>query len=118
MVLIFLGTLLATFLMWYGAGLGGIDKSGFWRSFQVAFLACVATYLLALAALVLGPPVQTLYGFAIGLLLSVFIIKGFYRTSFIRAMVPWLFFLVSQALALLIGTEMFIGGLKDLTEII
>ncbi len=118
LVLKFLGTLLACFLIWYGASLASIEKSGFWRSLLAAFLACVVTYLLALAALVLGPPVQTLHGFAAGLLLSIFVIKGTYRTSFSRTLVPWLFFLIAQALAILAGAELFIGGLTDLQTII
>ncbi len=118
LVLMFLGSLLACFLMWYGAGLASIEKSGFWRSLLAAFFACVLTYLLVLAALVLGPPVQTLHGFAAGLLLSIFVIKGTYRTSFLRALVPWLSFLIAQAITILAGAELFIGGLTDLWDII
>ena len=118
LVLMFLGTLLASFLMWYSAGLAGIVKSGFWRSLLCALIACVVTYLLALLALVLGPPVQTLHGFAAGLFLSIFVIKGIYRTSIIRALVPWLFFLITQALVIFAGAELLIGGLTDLQSII
>jgi hypothetical protein len=118
LVLIFLGTLLGCFSMWYGAGLAGVEKARFWRSLVAAFLACLLTYLLPLTALAVGPVVQTLHALAAGLLLSLFVIKGTYRTSFLKAMVPWLFFLISQAFAILAGAEVFIGGLADLYAII
>lgn len=118
LILMFLGTLFACFLMWYGAGLAGIKKSGFWRSLFAAFSACVVSYLFALAALVLNPQVQTLYGFAAGLLLSIFVIKGIYHTSFFKALVPWSFFLITQALAIFVTAELFIGGFTDLLKII
>jgi hypothetical protein len=118
LVLIFLGTLLACFLMWYAAGLAAIAKSGFWRSLFAAFLASVVSYLFFLAALALNLEFQALYGFAAGLLLSIFIIKGIYATSFFKALVPWIFFLIAQALVIFIATELFIGGLDDLLGII
>jgi hypothetical protein len=117
-VLIFLGTLISWFFKWYGAGLAGIKKTGFWRPLGAAFFTSATTYLIALAALYIGPPVKTLHGLAAGLLLSFFIIKGIYRATVFRALVPWFFFLVSQALAIWLGVELFIGGLEDLIEII
>jgi hypothetical protein len=117
-VLIFSGTILGLFLMWYGAGLAGIQKSSFWRSLAAAFLSSADTYLMALVALLAGPPVKLLYGLAAGLLLSVFIIKGVYRTSFLKALVPWLFFLIAQTLVILAATELFIGGFDDLFRMI
>ena len=110
--------LFACFLMWYGAGLAGIKKSGFWRSLFAAFSACVVSYLFALAALVLNPQVQTLYGFAAGLLLSIFVIKGIYHTSFLKALVPWSFLIINQAHANFFTADLFIGGFTDQLEII
>ena len=114
LVLVFLGTLFAGFSMWYGAGLGRIDRSGFWKSLFVAFCASGVTYLITLAALVFSPSIRTLHGFAAGLVLSVFVIKGIYRTSLLKALVPWVFFLAAQGLAILAAAELVIGSLPDL----
>lgn len=118
LILIFFGTILACFLMWYASGLAGIEKSGFWRSLASALFASVASYLSALAALVYGLPVKTLYGLAAGLLISLFIIKGTYKTSLPKAFIVWLFFVIAQAIIILVGTELFIGSLNDLIELI
>jgi hypothetical protein len=114
LVLIFFGTCLAWFLMWYGAGLARIPKSGFWRSLGAALFASVVVYLVTLAALVYGPPMKTVYGLAAGFILALAVIKVSYLTSFLRALVPWLFFLIAQAIVILAATELLIGDLADL----
>ena len=118
LVLLFFGTLFGCLLLWYATGLAGIQKSGFWRSLFGALFAAAVTYLLGLGALAIGSPVKTLHGLAAGLLLSLFIIKAVYRTSLIKAMLPWLFFAISQAIVVLAATELLIGSLSDLIEII
>jgi hypothetical protein len=60
-VLTFWGTFITWFLMWYNSSLARIEKSGFWRSLGSAFFASATTYLIALAALLFGPPVETFY---------------------------------------------------------
>jgi hypothetical protein len=117
-VLILLGTFLGLFLMWYGAGLAGIRRSGFWRSLAAALLASMVAYAAALAALVFGPPVKTLHGLAVGLVVALVVIKAVYLTSFLRALIPWLFFLIAQALTIWIAVRLFVGGLEDLKGII
>lgn len=116
LVLIFLGTLLATFLMWYAAGLAGIAKSSFWRSLCGALFGSGITYLFALVALLFSPHVKTLYGLAAGLLLSLFIIKAIYRASLTKSTVPWLFFLIAQAIVILAAAELFIGSPNELLK--
>lgn len=118
LVLIFFGTLFSCFSMWYGAGLAGIKLSGFWRSLLTALFASGLTYLLVLVVLTIGPPIKILHGLAAGLLLSLLVIKGIYRTSIIKALAPWIFFLIAQALAILAGAELSMGGLTDLLTII
>ncbi len=117
-ILVFLGALISLFLMWYGAGLSGIGKANFWRSLCAALITSVTTYLIALAALMAGPPGITLYGLGFGLFLSFFILKWIYKTSFLKALGPWIFFLISQALAIFLGIQLFIGSLKDLMAIV
>jgi hypothetical protein len=116
LVLILFGTLLGSFLMWYGAGLAGIPKSSFWRSLAAALFACVVTYLSTLAALGLGLPLKTLHGFVVGLVVSLLVIKATYLTSFFKALVPWLFFMIVQALVILAAAELLIGGLTYLLK--
>ena len=118
LVLTLSGTFLGLFLMWYGAGLAGISRSGFWRSLAAALFSSVVTYATALAALVWGPPVKVLHGLAAGLVISLPVIKATYRTAFLKSLVPWLFFLIAQAIVILIATELFIGGLPDLLQMI
>jgi hypothetical protein len=118
LVLIFLGTSISCFLMWYGAGLAGVVKSGFWRSLFASLCSAGITYLIVLAVLVFGSPIKPLYGLAAGLLLSVFIIKGIYKASIFEALVPWLFFLIAQALSIFFGAELAMGGLSDLLAIL
>lgn len=118
LVLILLGTILGFILVWYAGGLAGIEKAKFLRSLLVGFFASAATYLISLGALMYGPPVKTVHGLALGLFFSLVIIMVIYNTSLLKALVPWLFFMIAQAIVILGATELFIGGLSEFLEMV
>lgn len=115
LVLVFLGTIVGCFLMWYGAGLAGVERSGFFRSFRAALASSAWTYLIVLLSMAYPlPPIQPVYALAFSLLVSILIIKRIYRTSFGKALGVWLFFIAVQALVIFFSAELFIGSLQDL----
>jgi hypothetical protein len=115
LVLIFLGTIVGCFLMWYGARLAGVAKAGFVRSLWAALFSSAWTYFLTLSAMAYPiPPIKPAYALALGLLISALFIKRIYLTSSGKALVVWIFFVGTQALAIFLAAELFIGSLHEL----
>ena len=49
-------------------------------------------------------------------IISIFIIKGIFNTSFGKAFLTWVFALIAQIVAAVIGSLIFIGGIQVLME--
>ncbi len=101
-----MATFFGAFFMWLGAKLAGVRYATFGSSIKAASGASFATWFVALAASIL-PGIGTAAGFAIGIALSVLIIRSAYETSFGKAIMVWLFDLVSEAVALAVGLVFF-----------
>ena len=108
-----LAMLIATFFMWIGAKMAGVKKATFGRSFIAALGSAFLTWLLSLS-LSFFPPFGPPIGFVIGLILVIFIIMGAYDTTFGKALLVWLFHLLAEIAAIVIGILTFAGVLVQL----
>jgi hypothetical protein len=57
-------------------------------------------------------------GFFLGLFLTLFLLKGLFRTEWKRTFLFWIWLGVAQALAVAIGAILFVGGIADLFKIL
>ena len=107
-----LALLIATFFMWLGAKMAGVKNATFGRSFIAALGSAFITWFLSLA-LSFFPPVGPPIGFFVGLILVVFVIKGAYDTNFGKALLVWIFHLLAEIAAIVIGLLTFAGVLMQ-----
>jgi len=105
-----LAMLIATFFMWIGAKMAGVEKATFGRSFIAALGSAFLTWILSFS-LSFFPPVGPPIGFLIGLILVIFVIKGAYDTNFGKALLVWVFHLLAEIAAIIIGILTFAGAL-------
>jgi hypothetical protein len=86
----FVYLLVMAFFLWIGAHIARVSKSTFGRSLLCAFLITVISWFVA-GLLSFTGIAGTWVGFVIALLITLFIIKGVYRTGFGRAILVWIF---------------------------
>lgn len=90
-------------LMWMAAKISRVEKAGFTR----AVAASVASsFVSVLAAVMFGllPAVGNFFGFVVGLLLSIIVIKVSFGTSFGKALLVWIFDILGAVLAIALAT--------------
>jgi len=107
---------LASFLIWTGAKIAGIDNLTFWRVVLAGFTASTLTQIFSLLFYAM-PQVSTLFGFIIGILSSFLVIKYIFHSSFGEAFIPSILNIIAQTLAVVIGAFLFVGGIKDFIKI-
>jgi len=120
MVMAFLGVLLACLLLWVAAKLSRsrlVNQTGFKKIFWAAVGATALIYC-ATGLFLLLPQLGAIYGFFLGLLLTLFLFKGLFRAPWTQAFVLWAFNGVAQGLAVFIGSMLFVGGIGDLMKIL
>jgi len=93
--------------------MAGVKKATFGRSFVAALGSAFVTWVLSLS-LSFFPPFGPPIGFFIGLILVLFIIMGAYDTTFGKALLVWLFHLLAEIAAIVIGVLTFAGVLVQL----
>lgn len=94
--------LLAALLMWIGAHLAGIGHVGFFRSLLAAMAASTVTWI---SGELLAPAsVQGIsLGLVVGLILTWWVIKEIFRTSFGKAFLAWVFTVFAYSLTTMLG---------------
>lgn len=95
--------ILGGFFMWIAAKISGVRRATFGR----AMLAAVGTAFVAFACSFVFhfvPVLGDLGGLVIGLLLTIFVIKGAFDTSFGKAVLVWIFDIVAIVIAVVIAT--------------
>lgn len=87
------------FLMWVAAKIARVERSTFGRAM---FAAIASSFVSILVAFIfnLVPAFGNLFGFIVGLILSLLVIKAVFRTSFGKALLVWIFNLVASILAI------------------
>lgn len=102
LLIILLAILVSAFFMWLGAKMAKADNATFGNSVLAAIGVSFVTFLLSW----LGTFINSLnraIGFVIGLIISIFVIKGIYKITFGRALLVWIFNVVAQVLVILIA---------------
>jgi len=89
-------------LMWVAAKIARVEESSFGRAM---FAAIATSFVSILVAFVfnLVPAFGNLFGFIVGLVLSILIIKAVFRTSFGQALLVWIFNLIAAVLAIVLA---------------
>jgi hypothetical protein len=97
-----------------GARLAGVYRVRFGTCFKAAFATVVVTLI---AALVLSfiPVAGTGAGWLIGILISIFVIRGIFGIGFGKALLVWIFAVAAQIIAVILGLVILGGGLAALT---
>lgn len=98
--------LISTFFIWLGARIAGIKNARFGNSLLAAIGAAFVTWLISwLFAGAAG--IWAIIGFIIGLILSIFVVQGAFKTTFGKALLAWIFHVIAEIIAILIATATF-----------
>jgi hypothetical protein len=86
-------------LMWMAAKISRVEKASFTRALTAAV---ASSFVSVLAAVMFGllPGSENFFGFVVGLLLSIIVIKVSFGTNFGKALLVWIFDLLGAILAI------------------
>ncbi|MCX5752898.1 MAG: hypothetical protein NTW97_04530 [Candidatus Krumholzibacteria bacterium] len=87
------------FLMWVAAKIARVEKSSFARAMAAAVAASFIEIFVAFLFNLI-PVFGNLFGFILGLVIAILVIKGVFRTSFGKALLVWIFNLAAAFVAL------------------
>ena len=99
--LLVLWVLLSAFFIWIGAKMAFIPKASFGRAIMAAIACGMGSFLLSAILLPLLP-VGPIMGQIIGIILSLFIIKAIFETSFGKALLAWMFQIFAVIIAFIV----------------
>jgi hypothetical protein len=105
-ILAIIAIFIASFFMWLGAKIARVENSTFGRSIVAAVASGFITWLLSIIFIQI-PSMSNITGFIIGLILTIIVIKAAYGTSFGKALLVWIFQIISEVIALVIGIIVF-----------
>ncbi len=101
------------FFMWIAAKIAHVEKSTFGRAIVAAIGSSAVTLVISFI-FDFFPIIGNLFGFIIGLFLSLFVIKGAFDTSFGKAVLVWIFDIIAKIIAMLIAILFAAGSLAVL----
>jgi hypothetical protein len=108
--LFILMVLLGGLFMWIAAKIVRVENSSFGRALVAAigssFISVLAAFLFNLL-----PVIGNLFGFIIGLLLSILVIKAVFGTSFGKALLVWIFDLIATFIAVALAAMLMASSL-------
>ena len=108
-----LAALVSTFFIWIGARIAGIKNAAFGNSLLAAIGAAFVTWFVSLLfASTTG--IWAIIGFIIGLILSIFVIQGAFKTTFGKALLAWIFHVIAEIIVVFIATATFAGVILTL----
>ncbi len=105
-----IATIIAAFFMWVGAKMAGVRNATFFKSIVAALGSAFITWFISLVFSVV-PVFGTVLGFIIGLFFAILVIKASYSTSFGKALLVWIFHIIAEIIAIIIGAMTFASGL-------
>lgn len=110
LVVAFLVVVLDSFFLHVGARMAGIRRATFGKAVKASIACALATLLLAIIFSWI-PVAGTAVGFLIGLALTILVLQASYNTSFGKAFLLWIFNVVAQIIAVILGAMLFSGVL-------
>ena len=115
--LLLISFIFATFFFWIGINISGIRNIKFRKTLLASAAVSFIIYIMGLIFYIL-PILNTLLGFFVGLVLSLFLFKSLFRLTYREISVVWMFNAIAQISAVIIGAYLFIGGIEDFFKII
>lgn len=103
----FLLAVISGFFLWIGAKLAGIQGAGFWRSVWAGIAASLTSFVVSVLFALFGLAVP---GTLVGALVTILVIKTVYGTTFLRALICWVGYIVSFIIALFLAFALIAGG--------
>jgi len=100
--------ILDSFFLHIGAKMAGVRRATFGKAVKASIACALATLLLAVIFSWI-PVAGTGVGFLIGLALTILVLQASYNTSFGKAFLLWIFNVVAQILAVILGAMLFSG---------
>jgi hypothetical protein len=109
-----LGVLISAIFIYIGVKLAKVQRATFGRAFGAALLMIIINFVVGLIVGLAtgGNPIA---GFIVGLLITLFVIKGVFSTSLGKAFVAWIFAILSQIIVFAI---LAIAGLGAMSAIL
>ena len=102
--------LIGGLFMWIAAKIARVEHSSFPRA-MVAAIATSFVGVLLWFIFNLIPVLGSLFGFIIGLIVSILVIKAVFGTSFGKALVVWIFNIIAAGLAVLLASMILASSL-------
>jgi hypothetical protein len=114
LVLFFVGafvvaTVVSAFFIWIGAKVAGVAKATFGKAVWAALLTSFFVWALTGAASVLFG-VGSVGGWILGVIITLFLLKWIYKTTWGKALLTWLFCGIAQAVVLVIVVVLSLTG--------
>ena len=103
--------------MWGGTKALGIENLNFKKIVWIAITTSSVIYLTTIILSAL-PLFKTVSSYVIGSLLTLFILKSIFNLTFQHTLIIWGINVIAHLLSVFISAKLFIGGFKDLIEII
>ena len=117
LVMIFFGAIISGICFWVSRKSLKLKTLKFRRILFCTVFACVITYMAAFVLSTL-PFLGAITAFFLGLILTLFPIKSFFRISFSQAAGLWIMHAAAQIITVVLSAELFLGGITYLLEII
>jgi hypothetical protein len=115
--LLLINIFFATFFIWVGMKISGIKNIKFKK---ILLAAATISFIINIMGLIFSilPILNTLLGFFVGIVLSLFLLKSLFRLAYKEILVVWMFNVMAQIFAVILGAYLFIGGIEDFFKII
>ncbi len=98
------------FLMWIAAKIVKVENSSFLRAIVAAIATSFVTVLVSFLFKLI-PTLGDFFGFIAGLVIAILIIKVLFRTSFGKALVVWMFYLLANFIAIILAAMIMASSL-------
>lgn len=108
LLLLILLLVIAAFFLWIGAKLAGIQNATFGKAVVAALVSVIALAVLQVITSII-PFLGGLVGFLLGILVSIYIIKAVFDTSWGKALLAWILYVVAIIATVFIA--LVIGGI-------
>lgn len=112
LIFFILGLVISAFLLWIGTKLAGIHNASFGKAVAAALISIVVLAIVRAAGSYI-PLLKGIIGWVIGILVSVYIIKAVFDTSWGKAFLAWILYIVAVIMAVVIaaafGIILFVG---------
>jgi hypothetical protein len=103
------GVIVSAFFIWLGAKIAGVAKATFGKAVWAAIVTSLFVWALTgIASTLFG--VGSVGGWILGVIITLFILKWIYKTTWGKALLTWLFCGIAHAIVLVIAVVLAMTG--------